>query len=75
MSAARCYNPRLRVLLLTDQEPAWLKRHPRRQYHIVPLNHPYVCGLHVPWNMRVVPWRVNASKGNAFNPDQLPLDF
>ena len=41
--------------------------------HIVPLNHPYVCGLHVPWNLRVVPWSVNASKGNRFNPDQLEL--
>lgn len=41
--------------------------------HIIPVTHPYVCGLTVPWNLRVVPWRVNASKGNAFNPDQLEL--
>ena len=41
--------------------------------HIVPLTHPYVCGLTVPWNLRVVPWRCNASKGNKWNPDQLEL--
>lgn len=41
--------------------------------HIVPLNHPLVCGLTVPWNLRIVRWRVNASKGNRWNPDQLEL--
>lgn len=43
--------------------------------HIVPLNHPNVCGLTVPWNLRIVPWRVNGSKGGKWNPDQLELDF
>lgn len=41
--------------------------------HIVPLNHPLVCGLTVPWNLRVVPWRVNASKGNDWCPEQMEL--
>lgn len=41
--------------------------------HIVPLNHPHVCGLTVPWNLRVVHWRVNGSKGNRWCPDQLEL--
>lgn len=41
--------------------------------HIVPLNHPQVCGLTVPWNLRIVRWRVNASKGAKWNPDQLEL--
>lgn len=41
--------------------------------HEVPLNHPNVCGLTVPWNLRVVTWRVNASKGNNWNPHQLEL--
>lgn len=41
--------------------------------HIVPLNHPLVCGLTVPWNLRIVPWRVNATKSNNWNPDQLEL--
>ena len=34
--------------------------------HVIPLKHPLVCGLHVETNMRVVPRRVNAAKGNAF---------
>lgn len=41
--------------------------------HIVPINHPMVCGLTVPWNLRAVHWRVNAAKSNRFTPDQLEL--
>lgn len=41
--------------------------------HIVPMNHPLVCGLTVPWNLRIVRWRVNATKSNKWNPDQLEL--
>jgi len=41
--------------------------------HIVPLNHPYVCGLTVPWNLRVVPAIPNFSKGNSWHPDQFKL--
>ena len=41
--------------------------------HDVPLCHPHVSGLTVPWNIRIVPWAVNASKGNRFAPDQLEL--
>ena len=35
--------------------------------HIVPLIHPKVCGLHVSWNLRVVPLADNLSKGNKFD--------
>lgn len=112
MSVARFFNERkLRHLLDTPFEPAWLSRHPRRSYivaairstppwlpkwklqllhcwkriqsertgeehvldHEVPLCHPCVSGLTVPWNLRVVPRRVNATKGNRFSPDQLQL--
>lgn len=41
--------------------------------HRTPVNHPRVCGLTVPWNLRVVTWKVNASKGNKWNPDQLEM--
>jgi len=41
--------------------------------HVVPLSHPFVSGLSVPWNLRVIPYRCNAAKGNKWFPDQLEL--
>jgi 5-methylcytosine-specific restriction endonuclease McrA len=41
--------------------------------HIVPLNHPSVCGLNVPWNMQILTKAQNAAKGNRWHPDQLEL--
>jgi hypothetical protein len=37
--------------------------------HIVPLLHPTVCGLHVPWNLEVMPLSDNLAKGNKVWPD------
>lgn len=34
--------------------------------HIIPLNHPRVCGLHVPWNLRELPSASNFARGNAW---------
>lgn len=41
--------------------------------HIIPVTHPYVSGLSVPWNLQVIHWRVNGAKGNKWAPDQLDL--
>jgi|SRR6516164_6972845 len=46
---------------------------PHQVDHEVPLMHPAVCGLHVPWNLRAIPKAVNAAKSNTWNPDQLAL--
>lgn len=43
--------------------------------HIIPLNHPRVCGLTVPWNMEPLPRPVNGAKGNYFCPEQDEIQY
>lgn len=41
--------------------------------HIVPLRHPLVCGLTVPWNLCVIREKVNNHKNNKWSPGQMEL--
>lgn len=41
--------------------------------HIVPLNHPRVCGLHVAANLRAIPAGPNMAKSNNWCPEQMEL--
>ena len=47
--------------------------------HIVPKINPFVCGLHVRANLRVIHWRENTAKANLWWPDmpeqQTELEF
>lgn len=35
--------------------------------HIVPVNGVDFCGLNVPWNLQILPWDINISKGNRYS--------
>lgn len=39
--------------------------------HKIPVTHTGVCGLTVPWNIRVIPEGPNAAKSNKWHPDQM----
>ncbi len=36
--------------------------------HIIPLQHPQVCGLHVSWNLQLLTQSENSRKYNKFRP-------
>jgi hypothetical protein len=49
-----------------------LERDTGKRYHvdhIIPLKHKNMCGLHVPWNLRVIPEGENMKKNNKFLPE------
>jgi len=52
----------------TYYKARWLSNKSGIKHHVdhtVPLNHPDVCGLHVPWNLQVITWEENQEKNSA----------
>lgn len=44
--------------------------------HAIPKINPFVCGLHVHQNLRVIHWRENAAKGAQWGPfDQIEISI
>jgi hypothetical protein len=59
----------LHALWRLARQREWQTGEPHVLDHIVPVSHPLVCGLSVPWNFQVIPASVNAKKGCEWAPD------
>lgn len=54
----------IRQFYIIAKELQWLSEEPLHVDHIIPLQGKNVSGLHVPWNLQILPRKMNISKGN-----------
>lgn len=59
------------------REAAWMRRNGFDVVvdHVIPLNHPLICGLHVPANLAIIPRDRNAYKSNRDHPAHPQADL
>lgn len=53
---------RAELVRIYSEKPSWAHID-----HVIPLSHPQVCGLHVPWNLQYLSPIENLSKSNQFD--------
>lgn len=53
------------------KELRWLSEEPLEVDHIIPLQGKNISGLHVPWNLRIVPRNINRTKQRNFIQEDL----
>lgn len=54
----------IKQFYIEAKELQWLSEERLEVDHIIPLQGKNICGLHVPWNLQILPSSMNQSKGN-----------
>lgn len=54
----------LKEIYIMAKEIQWLSEERLEVDHIIPLQSELVCGLHVPWNLQILPKSLNVAKSN-----------
>ena len=65
----KTHEDRIRTIYSTCRKVSERTEKPHHVDHIVPLQSDKICGLHVWWNLRIIPAKDNLSKGNRSWPN------